>query len=52
MKAWDKCEHCPDEICMNCSILTLDLVLSGSNRRIELLTPKGRKLVLSEGGED
>jgi len=44
-KDWPKCQPCPDEICENCSILTLEKMFGGKN--VQILTSKGKKLDLS-----
>ena len=46
MKDYLKCQECPDEILENCSILTLEKVLSKSKRDVTILTTKGKKLKL------
>ena len=48
---YPKCGPCPGEKCEECSIITLQKVLSGHSRRIDVITSAGFKLVLNEGEE-
>lgn len=48
---YPKCQPCDNDLCMRCSILTLEKVLSGHPRKIEVLTPAGRSVVINEPKE-
>lgn len=51
LKDMPKCQPCPWSICTKCSILTLEKVLSGHSRKIEVLTPAGRLVTINEPEE-
>lgn len=51
MKDFPKCQPCPEKICMKCSVLTLEKVLSEHPRKIDIITPSGRSVTISKGKE-
>ena len=49
MEDYLECGSCPEDICMACSLLTLEQAFGSHEREIDVITPQGTRVNISKG---